>query len=70
MHWGPVLFSLLFKTIVSWCRYIRVTVQNNARNVQIPLDNKLGLNVTVGWAAAPERFTHAQFGMGISGNEF
>jgi hypothetical protein len=47
-----------------------VTVQNNARNVQIPLDNKLGLNVTVGWAAAPERFTHAQFGMGISGNEF
>ena len=50
--------------------YIRVTVLNNARNLQIPLDNKVGLNVTVGWEAGPERFTHAQYGMGITGNEF
>lgn len=50
--------------------YIRVTVHNNARNVQIPLDNKLGLNMTVGWEAGPELFTHAQYGMGISSNEF
>eukprot|EP01048_Picozoa_sp_COSAG05_P013796 COSAG05_NODE_1503_length_4694_cov_3.721219_5_plen_177_part_01 len=44
--------------------FVRITVKNNARNLQIPLDPKLGLNVTVHWAAAPIRFTHAQFGTG------
>jgi hypothetical protein len=44
--------------------YVRLTIKNNKRNVQIPLDMKLGLNVTVRWAAPAERFTHAQFGTG------
>jgi hypothetical protein len=46
--------------------YVRVTVKNNARNLQIPLDSKLGLNVTVSWAAGEERFTHAQWGTGAN----
>ena len=45
--------------------FIRLTVENNARNVQIPLDNKMGLGVMVKWEAADQRFTHAQFGMGL-----
>ncbi len=45
---------------------VRLTMQNNARNLQIPLDPTTGLNVTVGWAPAAPRYTHAQYGMGIN----
>lgn len=39
---------------------VRVTVTNNAHNVQIPLDPHLGLNVTVHWTAS-KWYTHAQY---------
>ena len=44
--------------------YVRFTIKNNQRNVQIPLDPKLGLNVTVHWAKPEGGFNHAQFGTG------
>ncbi len=47
---------------------VRVSVQNNARNVQIPLDPYTGLNVTIGWiptAALALRHSHSRFGMGL-----
>jgi hypothetical protein len=47
--------------------FVRLTIKNNDRNVQIPLDASLGLNVTVRWASpAPTPFTHAQFGTGAA----
>ena len=44
--------------------YVRILVKNSGHNLQIPIDPKLGLNVSVGWAAGPKLFTHAQFGDG------
>lgn len=49
--------------------YVRVSIKNNARNVQIPLSPGLGLNITVGWAVGEQRFTHSQWGMGLDDNE-
>lgn len=51
--------------------FVRVTVKDNARNVQIPLDPHNGLSVSVQWEAPRVlhdylmRHSHSQFGTGV-----
>jgi len=41
--------------------FVSLVVDNNARNLQIPLISSTGLNVHVEWTPSSPRFTHSQF---------
>ena len=48
--------------------YLALSVVNNARNLQIPLDAATGLQMRVTWNPKDEGFTHGQFHSEMDGN--